>query len=266
MNTTTLLLEKPSTASRGPLRLIAAKERDGLLLHDRGLVWLLAFSGVLSALSVLLISNRELSLLDNAQVIYMMAATITAAGAAIAVILGSDAFAGERERGTLVPLLIAPLRGSDLVLGKALGLLLAWGVMYLLALPYLWAIGASGQNLAQAVIYLALFGTPLVLGFGYLAMTLSARTGSVMSSLMSSLLVLILAASPLLIGPGLRGTAIGRALDAVNPFAAALNSYDAVIIDGDPFTAQLARFAVVLGWLMITFPAARFAARRPRFR
>jgi ABC-type transport system involved in multi-copper enzyme maturation permease subunit len=246
--------------------LIARKERGALLQDRRGLGWLLAFSGVLSAFALLLVTDQELSLLDNAQVVYMLAGTVTAAGAAIASIMGADAFAGERERGTLVPLLVAPISPAQLLMGKALGLAGTWVAMYLLALPYLWAVGAAGQNLAQAMFYLALFGTPVVLGFGYLAMALSARGGSVLGALLTSLTVLLFFASPLLIGPGLRNSAVGKALDAVNPFAGALNAFDAAIIDSDPLTFQLPRLALVLAWLAIAFLAARLAARHPRLR
>lgn len=246
--------------------LIAQNARAALLQNQRGLGWLLAFSGILTAFALLLISNNELSLLDNAQVVYMMAGTVTAAGAVIAVILGADAFAGERERGTLIPLLTAPVSTSELLMGKALGLIAAWGVMYALSLPYLWAVGAGGQNLLQALFYLGLFGTPVVLGFGYLAMALSARSGSVLTSLLSSLIVLMFCASPLLIGPGLRNSVVGKVLDAVNPFSGALNTFDAVIIDSDPFMAQLPRLMLVFAWLAIAFLTARRSARRPNFR
>jgi ABC-type transport system involved in multi-copper enzyme maturation permease subunit len=246
--------------------LIAKKERSALLQNQRGLAWLLAYAGILSAFALLLISNRELSLLDNAQVVYMMAGTVTAAGALIAVVMGADAYAGERERGTLVPLLTAPVSAAELLNGKAIGLAGAWGIMYLLSIPYLWAVGAGGQNLGQAIFYLALFGTPVVLGFGYLAMAISARSGSVMSSLLSSLIALLFSASPLLIGPGLRNSAIGKALDAVNPFSGALNTFDAVIIDSDPFTGQLGRLALVAVWVAAMFVLARLASRRPTFR
>jgi ABC-type transport system involved in multi-copper enzyme maturation permease subunit len=246
--------------------LIAKKERSALLQNQRGLAWLLAYTGILSAFALLLISNRELSLLDSAQVVYMMAGTVTAAGALIAVIMGADAYAGERERGTLVPLLTAPVSSNELLNGKAVGLASAWCIMYLLSIPYLWAVGAGGQNLGQAIFCLALFGTPVVLGFGYLAMALSARSGSVMSSLLTGLIALLFSASPLLIGPGLRNSAIGKVLDAVNPFSGALNTYDAVIIDSDPFTGQLGRLALVLIWLGVMFVIARMASRRPAFR
>ena len=244
---------------------IAYKESAQMLRSQRGLLWVLAFSGLLSAFSLLLVSNAELSLLDNAQVVYMMSGTVLAAGALLAAILGGDAYAGEKERGTLVPLLCAPISVTALLTGKALGLLTAWGVMFAVATPYLWAVGASGQNIGTALIYLALFGTPVVLGFGYLAMAVSARTGSVLASLLSTVTLLMLAASPLLIAPGLRGTAIGRALDAVNPFAGALNTLDSVIIDSEPFSAQFARLLLVVVWLGLCLLAARRSAAHPNF-
>jgi hypothetical protein len=131
---------------------------------------------------------------------------------------------------------------------------------------YLWTVGAGGQNLAQALVYLALFGTPLVLGIGYLTMALSARIGSVLRALLPPLMLLLLGPSPLLIGPGLRNRAIGRLRDAVNPFAGVLNTCDAVIVEGDLLAAQLPRLILVLAWLLATFLAARTSARRPRFR
>jgi ABC-type transport system involved in multi-copper enzyme maturation permease subunit len=232
---------------------IAGKECVQMLRSQRGLWWLLTLTSVLSAFSLLLVSNTELSLLDNAQVVYMMAGTVLATGALLAAIMGSDAYAGENERGTLIPLLCAPIASGELLIGKTLGLLAAWGLLLTVATPYLWAIGASGQNLWAAWFYLVLFGTPVVLGFGCLAMALSARTGSVLASLLSTTTLLMLAASPLLIGPGLRGTAIGRALDAINPLATALNSLDSVIIDSEPFFAQVTRLLLLAAWLGICF-------------
>ena len=244
---------------------ISYKESAQVLRSQRGLLWLLSFSGLLSAFSLLLVSNTELSLLDNAQVVYMMSGTVVAAGALLAAILGSDAYAGEKERGTLVPLLCTPISANILLTGKALGMLIAWGIMFIVATPYLWAVGASGQNLAAASIYLVLCGTPVVLGFGFLAMALSARTGSVLASLLSSTTLLMLAASPLLIGPGLRGTAIGRCLDAINPMAGALNTFDSVIIDSEPFSAQMARLLLVAAWFGLCLVAARRSAANLHF-
>jgi ABC-type transport system involved in multi-copper enzyme maturation permease subunit len=165
-----------------PMTLIARKEAGDLLLSTRGLASLLALAVLMSVFSLPLVSNTELSLLDNAQLVYMVMGTVTALGALLAVVLGSDAIAGERERGSLVPLLLAPITLSQIVFGKMGGQLSGWAVMYLLSLPYVWAVRSSGQNLAQSVLYLALLGTPVVLGFGFLSVALSAPLHTVRSS------------------------------------------------------------------------------------
>lgn len=244
-----------------PSALIALKEAKELLASSRGLAWVLALSLVLSALSLILISSAELSLLDNAQVVYMMMGTVMALGGVLAVALGSDALAGERERGSLMPLLLAPVTPVEIVLGKMGGQVAGWVVMYLVSLPYVWAIGSSGQNLFQAVIYLALFATPVVLGFGFLAIGLSARIPTVRSSLLISLTLLLLLASPLLLGPSLRQSTVGHLFDAVNPFSAALNTFDSVVIDSEPLGFQALRLAVVAAWLGLS---AVFAVRSVR--
>jgi ABC-type transport system involved in multi-copper enzyme maturation permease subunit len=235
-----------------PIILIARKEGGELLMSGRGLAWLLALAITMSVLSLLLVSNTELSLLDNAQVVYIMMGTITALGALLAVVLGSDTLAGERERGSLMPLLLAPVTPSQIVLGKMGGQVAGWSVMYLLSLPYIWAVGSSGQNLAHAVAYLALFGTPVVLGFGFLGIILSARVRSVRSALLTSLIILMLLASPLLLGPSLRQSTIGKLFDAVNPFSAAVNTFDSVVIDSQPLTMQITRLVITLVWLALT--------------
>jgi len=244
-----------------PIFLIARKESGELVLSGRGLGWLLALSVVLSIFGLLLVGNTELSLLDNAQVVYMMMGTVTALGGLLAIVLGSDAIAGERERGSLIPLLLTPIESNQLVLGKMGGLIVSWCVMYFLALPYVWAVGSSGQNLYEAIAYLALFGTPVVLTFGFLTLGLSARLKTVRSALLTGLIILMLSASPLLLGPSLRQSAIGRGFDMVNPFSAAVNSFDSVVIDSQPLSVQLSRFGVVIIWLIV---AALFARRSLR--
>jgi ABC-2 type transport system permease protein len=244
-----------------PILLIARKEIAELLQSVRGLAWLLALSVVLSVLGLLFVSDTELSLLDSAQAVYIQMGTITALGALLAVVLGADALAGERERASLTPLLLTPVCRMEIVSGKMGHQLIGWIVLYAIGLPYLWAVGSEGQNLAPAMACLALFGTPLVLGFGFLALGLSVRAGSVRSALLPSLLGQMLLASPLLLGPSLRQSTIGLWFDAANPFAAALNSFDSVVIDSQPIATQLGRLAVVTVWLAATAAFARSSAR-----
>ena len=250
---------------KSPSCVLFAKEAREILINPRGRVWLVLLTGVLSVFSLLFVANTELSLLDNAQVVYDMMGLVTALGALLAILSGVDSIAGERERGSLVPLLLAPVSRNGIVAGKLGAPLAAWAVMVVLALPYLWAVGSTGQNLVSGAVSLLVLGTPVVLGFGFLGFALGARFGSPRTALSVSLILLVLSASPLLLGPSLRQSAIGRLFDAVNPFSGALNAYDAIVIDSQSLLVQgyhALPVVIFLGlslWLAIT--SARALAR-----
>jgi hypothetical protein len=243
-------------ALKGAL-IIAGKESGELLLSKHGLLWLLVISLVLSGFTLLLISNTELGLLDNAQVVYDMVGLAISLGALLTLVVGADAIGGEHERGSLVPLLLAPLPASALLLGKLGGQLIAWAAMLGIALPYLWAVGSTGQNLVAGMACLIVLGTPVVLTFGCLGVALGSRLLSARSALTIGLVLLILTASPTIIGPGLRRTGIGVAFDCVNPFSMVLNAVDGVVIDSEPLFAQTVPFAVALAWMLIALWYAR---------
>ncbi|MBU6498656.1 MAG: ABC transporter permease subunit [Rhodospirillales bacterium] len=245
-----------------PALRIARKEAGELVLGLRGQLWLAVTTAVLSGFSLLLVGSIELSLLDNAQVVYDMAGLVTALGALLALISGIDAIGGERERGSLLPLLLAPVRRDSILAGKLGGPVAAWGVMLALAAPYFWAVGSTGQNMLAGMAALLALGTPVVLGFGFLGVALGARMQSARTALSVALTGLVLSASPVLLGPSLRQSAIGRVFDAVNPFSAALNGFDAVIIDSQGAIAQAGHAAVATAWLAITAWWAAAAIRR----
>jgi ABC-type transport system involved in multi-copper enzyme maturation permease subunit len=245
-----------------PKSLIARKELDELILSTRGLMWLLASAVGMSTFALLLVSNTELSLLDNAQVVYDMLGIVTALACLLALISGVDTLGGERERQTLVPLLLAPVARNDILTGKLTAILGAWAVMFLLSIPYVWAVGSTGQNLGSGYAVLLIFGTPVVLSFGYFGLWLGTRVRQTVAAYMTGLITIVVAASPLVLGPALRQSAIGRAFDTVNPFSAAVNAYDAVVIDSMPVFSQWGSLITVLIWLGVTFTLTRrgFAA------
>lgn len=85
--------------------------------------------------------------------------------------------------------------------------------------------------------------------------------GSLMPLLLTSLIAWMLLASPLLLGPSLRQSTVGKGFDAANPFSSSLNAFDSVVIDSQPFTMQTGRLAVALAWFVLT---AWYAVRSVR--
>lgn len=243
-------------SSRAPVVALFNKEAQEILTNPRGRLWLLVLTSALSVYALLLVSNTELSLLDNAQVVYIMLSIVTALGALLAILTGVDTIAGEHERGALTPLLLTPLSRPEVVTGKLGGPVSAWAAMVLVSIPYLWAVGSTGQNLGLGVAALLLFGTPIALGFGFMAMGLGARWRSSRLALSVSLILFAVSASPLLLGPSLRRSAIGQMFDAINPISGAYNAYDALVIDSQTMTAQGLHALPVIGFALL---AAWFA-------
>jgi len=133
-----------------PALLIARKEAGELLLSQRGLAWLMAMTAALSGFALLLVSNTELSLLDNAQVVYDMVGIVGALGALLAIVVGIDSTGGERERGSLVPLLLVPASREAILLGKIGGIAIAWAVMYGSPCPISGRSAAPGRTWCRA--------------------------------------------------------------------------------------------------------------------
>ncbi len=86
--------------------------------------------------------------------------------------------------------------------------------------------------------------------------------GSTRAAPLAGLIGLLVAASPLLIGPSLWQSALGRIFDAIDPFSAAVNGYDLVVIDSQDLLNQWAYFGHTLAWLALMLWFARAAFRR----
>ncbi len=231
---------------------IVLKECREDVFAVRGMGIYLTAALVLSAFGLLLVGNTELSLLDNAQTVYIMAGIILSLAGLIAVVRGSDAFAGERDRETLEALLISPVSSEDIAFGKLAALMVSWLLLYLLAVPYIWAVGSSGQNLTAALLYLFISGTILMTIFGSLVLSLSARVRSFKGAMSTGLILFLFAAAPVALGPSLRQSFIGHILDWLNPFAIAMNMLDAVIIDSQTTLGQqFLPLAILSGYMII---------------
>jgi ABC-type Na+ efflux pump permease subunit len=180
----------------------------------------------------------------------------------ISIVRGSDGFAGERERETLEILMLTPATGPQLAAGKLFGILASWGILFALGAPYLWAVGQRGGNFLPALRYLCVTGTLLVMTFSSLALALSAKVKSFKSVLSIGLTILLLSASPVLLGPSLRQNAAGQLMDILNPFANALNILDSVVIDGQGIGLQTMRLATMLGWALLALFILHVATKK----
>ncbi|MCL4492215.1 MAG: ABC transporter permease [Nitrospirae bacterium] len=231
---------------------IMQKEIKESILTPKGFLWYILTSIILSILSYLFLTNSELSLLDQGQMLYMIMNFITALGILIGLVFGADAFAGEIERGTLEALFLSPASKMEIAMGKLGAAISNWGIIFAISLPYLFVVGKGGQNVLTGIVYLLILGTLLAITFSAFSMGLSARIKSMKNSLIISFFMFLLAGAPIFLSAALRRTWFGRILDLINPFADAINTFDSVVIDSQGFSYQAGRVAIICGYTLLS--------------
>ncbi len=236
--------------------ILVQKEFKELLFSSRGILFFLLVAVILSLFSLLLVTNTELSLLDNAQALYMMGGIVLALMMLVAAVYGSDAIAGERERHTLETLLVTPLTLKNIVVSKLWFSVILYCMLFLLSLPYFIAVGSSGQNLITGLVYLFGIGLMLSLIYTSVALFVSLRIHSFKNAILLNLAIVIFSASVILVSPAMRQSGPGKIMDYLNPFADAINTLDSVIIDSEPLSVQVLRLAMIFGF---TFMAVLLA-------
>ncbi len=245
------------------IKYLIFKEFKENLFTGKGIAFFLITTLVLSTFSLLLISNTELSLLDNAQAVYMLAGIVLTIFTFLSIVIGSDSFAGEMDRKTLETLLLTPISVSQIAFAKLTSILIVSLFLFLISVPYLWAVGSTGQNLISAIEYLFITGFLLTYIFSGLSIVLSILIKSFKGVLTIGLTIFILTITPIFLSPSLRQhTIIGKVIDYINPFACALNTLDSVIIDSQGISFQIIRLSILLIYALLITIIIRIVSRR----
>jgi ABC-2 type transport system permease protein len=227
------------------------KELKSDLFTAKGYLWYVLASVILSVLSYLFLTNIELSLLDQSTMVFYIMEAVLSLGILRAIIYGSDSFAGESERGTMEVLLLTPLRKSSIALEKFEASIVNWFILFLISIPYILIVGKGGQNVFDAIFYLFFLGTLMVMIFMILSMILSIRLKSVKNALVTGMLIFFLLGMTMISPTLFKQSYIGQYIDAVNPVAAAVNTFDSVVIDSEGFGLQIARVSVIIFYLIL---------------
>jgi ABC-2 type transport system permease protein len=219
----------------------------------RGSAWIIAASLIFSLVAYLLLTDKELSLLDQGEMLFTLGEVIIALGIAMSAVSASSAISSEIESGTLESLLLTPVTHRQIAIQKMFSIVTIWAILYLVSIPYLIVV-ASGTNLAlSAVLYVGLYGTLLVTAISMISIVISWRLKSSKNSIMTTLMiVLILLAPSLFFGTSLKKTDFGLALENINPVSHAMNSMDSVLVDNEQtFLQQISHIWPVIAFALI---------------
>jgi ABC-2 type transport system permease protein len=220
-------------------RIVAEQECRDLWISGRGPLLAFAFSVLLSVMTYLAATNQVLNFLEQREAVGLTVQVAVAVGALVTLVVSADSVSGERERGTLENLLLAPVSRRDIVAGKLIAALSLWFAIFLVSVPYIWVLGRGVSLVAPALALNLLVGTLLALALSGLGILISTVAGSNKVSLAVSLFLLLALFAPTQLPGGVSRGWFGDLLTLLNPVASGLHYVNAVLVNGHAWTMDL---------------------------
>jgi ABC-2 type transport system permease protein len=251
----------------GAWRTVAGQELRDLWLGGRGLLLLLGFSVLVSAITYLGATSEGINFLEKRETVNLTLQVAVAFGALVALLAAADAISGERERGTLESLLLTPVPRRHLVAGKLLAALSLWLAALVVAVPYVWFLGRDVGAVDDALVSGLLVGTLVAVSLTALGIIVSILASTNRLSLSVSLFVLLALFAPTLLPAGAKQGWAGELLLRVNPMTAAEHYIRNIVINQYDWTKELAwlasPIAASLGLAIVAiFVVPRFVSLR----
>jgi ABC-2 type transport system permease protein len=163
--------------------------------------------------------NIELGLVPAPEAVYDLLRNTMAVSTFMSLIIGADSLSGERDRATLESLLLTPVDRRQILFGKLLAGISIWPAAFIVAVPYLYLLTQGSRIIGEALLWGAISGTVLVLGYTGMGMLISFWSNSNRVSYFVSLgtyAVLLIPAEL----PGDAVETLGRFLQWIDPVAA----------------------------------------------
>ncbi len=254
--------------------LVFRREFAELWVGGRALVLLILFCIMMSVTSVLREIESNVSLIPPKEMVFLTLESAIAFGLFISLIISADSISGERERDTLETMLLTPTSRLQIVLGKFLAALSPWPVAFALAIPYMAILSKGHEVFGQALLWGALAGSLLVLGFTGLGMLLSIWSNSNKTSLFLSLLIYVLLLIPTQWTWQAQVGAVGDLLQAANPMEATHQFLEKMLVNNrtleemaNHLVADTVFASVTVGLLFLyAAPRLRLEGGAPRLR
>jgi ABC-type transport system involved in multi-copper enzyme maturation permease subunit len=213
------------------IKYIWLKELKAELYTWKSTLWLLIASLIFSFTSYLLLTNQELSLLDQTELLWLLSKIIIGVAFLIVTIDASSIITTEFEKETAETLFVAPIRLRDFILGKLLASLTLWGALYIVAVPYM-LVTSAGTNLAPAFLgYVALLGTLGVTALVMVIFAISFLYRSSKNTLTTSLVILLAFSIPALFSSTFKNNTVAQVFSRINPVDNIFESLDNVLVD-----------------------------------
>jgi len=201
---------------------VAGQECRDLWTSGRGLVLLICFSVLLSAITYLTSTNQALNFLEQREAVNLVLQYAVAVGSLLTLVVAADGISGERERSTLESLLVTPVSRRAIIAGKLAAGLSLWLGAFVVSVPYLWVLERGLGIFGRALTIGFLIGTLVAFGLGSIGLLISAASTSNKTSLAASVFLLLVLFAPTQLPSGLPQGWFFDVLELANPVASGL--------------------------------------------
>jgi ABC-2 type transport system permease protein len=199
---------------------VAGQELRDLWIGGRGLALSIAFSLLLSVIAYLVATNRALNFLEQRESVNLTLQVAIAVGTLLALLVAADSVSGERERGTLEALLLAPVSRRQIAVGKLLAAASLWVAAFVITVPYVWFLGRGVGIVGDALWTGIVVGTLLAVFLTSLGLLISTFTASNRVSVSISFFLLLALFAPTQLPSSAQKGWAGELLLRVNPLTA----------------------------------------------
>ena len=243
--------------------LVVRRELVDLWLSGRMLVLVLLFTILMSATSVLRDLESQTNLIPPAEMVFLTLLSAISFGVLLSLIVGADSVSGDRERGTLEPMLLSPAGRRQIVFAKFVAAVSPWPVALLLALPYVFVLAKGDEILGPGLLWTAALGTLLAVAFASFGLLVSLWSRSNRTSLFVCLLVYLLFLIPTQFPGQAQKGGLGYAVQQVDPMQATSEFLEKFIVNNrapsERYTYLISTIgsAAVLAGLLFLYAAPR---------
>lgn len=236
-------MNETGCSTMAAVRIAAWRELRDLWLRGRGLPLLIAYAVLLSVTSYVAATNRELNFLEQREALNQTLQIAVAIAALLVLVAAADAISGERDRGTLEPLMVVPIDRRALVAGKAIAVLSIWCAAYLCVVPYVVYLSRGTRVTAAALVGGFVVGTALSVFAAAAGLILSVVAATSRTSIPLSLFLLVALFAPTQLPTSARQAWFGTLLLHANPFTSGLRYLGKLVVDAHGYTDDI-------GWLV----------------
>jgi ABC-2 type transport system permease protein len=215
---------------------VLGQELRDLWVGGRGLVLCFAYSALLSIIAYLVATSTDFNFLEQRETASLVLQVAVAVGGLLALLVAADSISGERERGTLETLLLAPVSRRELATGKLISALSLWLAAFAIAIPYVWLLGREVGIVEEALVAGFVVGTLLALFLTALGFVISLFAASNRISLSLSLFLLLALLAPTQLPSGVEKAWVGELLVNTNPLTAGEHYIGRIVVSGHGWT------------------------------